>query len=200
MKSRRILYGIIGLIILLIVVMYIREIKSPEEEIMEACLYNLCNITDPDEVDVINEKLKELISNINSEATGVVSLDSPELIEFISFGYDTMCTEHGLNTIVTNNLHFFHREGAKLGQFTVEVKDIDFTKKFSIEKNGTVLQKDSKVGYEYIVELQIDYVNSDKQETIFEEGHMNLMEVNGEWKVDLLEYKTLNEIFRNYDM
>lgn len=131
--------------------------KTPQKLIIEQCLNLLYSVPKPDERKVL------------------------------TYDFQEICTEQGLNHIIGNSLDQMFKETAYNGQFTIDIKDI--------ELNKIIELKDMKIVYDYKVKLLVDYNNSNIEKVVFEEGSINLQKVNGEWKVDFIRYKALNNLF-----
>jgi len=151
--------------------------KKSEVLIIEECLSMLYNVPNANELDKFSE--------------------SDELT-LIHNKYQKFFSENGFDKIIRDRLHLLYRELAKKGQFTIELKNIEIEKVWVNEKDDSTLNKYKKIGYEYEVELFIEYVESGKTEIIYEDGYINLAEIDGEWKVDLVIYKVLNEVLKAY--
>lgn len=166
------------LIIIIICIFYFSNFlneKKSEALIIDECLSLLYNIPSANELDEYSE---------NDELTRIDNK------------YQEFLSENGFNKIRSDRLHLLYREVAKKEQLTIELKNIETKKVWVKEKDASVLNKYKKIGYEYKVELFIEYVESGKTETIYEEDYINLAEIDGEWKVDLVMYKVLNEVFK----
>lgn len=170
---------LIGIIIIIIIYMFYFSTVPNEEKsevlIIEECLSILYNIPNANELDEYSKS---------------------NYLELTMNKYQKLFSENGFNKIMGDRLHLLYREVAKKEQLTVKLKNIETEKVWVKEKDGSVLNKYKKIGYEYKVELFIEYVESGKTETVYEEGYINLAEIDGERKVDLLIYKVLNEVFK----
>jgi len=169
---------IIGIIVItLIFILYFSNIpneKKSEVLIIEESLNILYNVPNANEFDEYINSIK--LTQIHNK-------------------YRELFSEKGFKKIKGDRLHTLYRRVAKNSQLTIELKNIEIEKMWVNEKDGSILNKHKKIGYEYKVELFIKYVESDKTETLYEEGYINLVEIDGEWKVDLMTYKVLNELF-----
>lgn len=134
----------------------------------------------------------EYYMDVNSEYN-----DNGEINKEISKGFSEICTENGLAQIVSNRLFLSYMEAAYFDQFTITIKQIDYEIYFEKEGNGSILNPYDTVGYEYEVELLLEYVDGET-ETIFEDGHIHLGMIDGEWKVDQLNSRLLNDIFMSH--
>lgn len=146
--------------------------KTPQEKVVVECLSLLYTVPEQKALD---------------------AKERTEAIEVLTDGFQGICTEQALNRFVGNGLHKMFREAAYEGRYTIELKDIELNKRFDFKTN----QLNGKVLYAYKVELLITYTQSDVKETIFEEGSINLRQVDREWKVDFIRYKALNKLFKS---
>lgn len=165
------------IIITIIFILYLSNIPSEKKSevlIIEESLNILYNVPNANEFDDYNNLTK--LTQIQNK-------------------YRELFSEKGFKKIKGDRLHSLYRRVAINSQLTIELKNINIEKMWVNEKDDSILNKYRKFGYEYEVELFIKYVGSGETETLYEEGYINLVEIDGEWKVDLMTYKVLNEIF-----
>ena len=183
---RRKLCGyIVVLFILIILILTITFFVKPasQEKVIKECLGNLYNISEYTKFNEIIEDRNKVLENSSNFKT------SEESNKFLLFDYDKYCTERGINKILSLGLHTFYREVAYNKQFTVELKDITL-ERFPEHK------EQQRIGYNYTATLKIDYVNTDKEETVYENGYIYVVKVDKEWKVDSLGIKVFTEVFK----
>ncbi|MCD4711884.1 MAG: hypothetical protein K8R73_01245 [Clostridiales bacterium] len=157
----------------------------PREEVLLKFFSKMYNITDNSEYEIYIENFQKYLMEEN--------------ITELNFGYDEMCTEDGLNSVVSNRWHSFYREAALAGEFTMSMNNVDYSQTFDEKADATILKKYRTVGYEFAVELQIEYSDGEI-ENIVEEGFVNLKNIDGEWKIDLFQLKDLKEFWLNFTM
>ncbi|MDW7662749.1 MAG: hypothetical protein SCL54_15175 [Bacillota bacterium] len=157
----------------------------PREEVLLKFLSKMYSISDNSEYKIYLDKFEEYLLEEN--------------ISKLSFGYDEICTDDGLGNVLGNRLHIFYREAALAGDFIMSMINTDYTQTFDEKADGTILKKYRTVGYEFVVELQIEYSDG-KIEYIVEEGFVNLKNIDGEWKVDLFRLKEFKEFWLNFTM
>jgi len=165
--------------------------RTPQEKVIRECLGHLYNISDYTIINQINKGLYEIIEaadKLNPPQKGVGLKQYPEANEYLSFGYDKYCTERVVNQMSANGWHMFYRKIAYNKEFTVELKDISLEKYFEFKD-------EKKIAYNFKVTLIIDYVNTDKVETVYEKGYVNVVKVNNEWRIDGLGVKELGDVF-----
>lgn len=183
---RRKLFGyIVALFLLIILILTITSFvkPTPQEKVIRECLGNLYNISDYINYNKILEGRNKILENSSN-------LETPEEAnKFLLFDYDKYCTERGINKILSIGLHTFYREVAYNKQFTVELKDITL-ERFAEHK------EQQRIGYNYTVTLKIDYVDTDKVETVYEKGYIYVVKVDKDWKVDSLGIKIFTEVFK----
>lgn len=157
----------------------------PREEVLLKFLTKMYNINDISEYEMFLDNFEEYIQEEN--------------ISKLSFGYDEICTDDGLRNVIANRLHVLYREAALAGDFTMSMTNTDYTEIFDEKSDATILKKYRTVGYEFEVELQIEYSDGDI-EYIVEEGFVNLKNIDGEWKIDLFQLKEFKEFWLNFTM
>ncbi len=157
----------------------------PREEVLLKFLAKMYSISDSNEYEIYIENFEEYLLEENFSK--------------LYFGYDEMCTEDGLNSVISNRLHSYYREAALAGDFTMLLNKTDYTQAFDEKADGTILREYRTVGYEFSVELKIEYSDGEI-EYIVEEGFVNLKNMDGEWKVDLFQLKEFKEFWINFTM
>lgn len=157
----------------------------PREEILLKFLTKLYSISDSSEYEIYIENWEKYLLEENFSE--------------LYFGYDEMCTEDGLNSVIGNRWHSNYREAALAGDFTMLMNNADYTQTFDEKADGTIIREYRTVGYEFAVELKIEYSDGEI-EYIVEEGFVNLKNIDGEWKVDLFRLKEFKEFWINFIM
>jgi hypothetical protein len=188
-KSRVIIIIPVIVIIMIGLIVLIKNRNTSHDILIEECLVKLYTITDSNELDKYYEVFYKVVASNN-----------PEDKEKLLFGYQEICSDNGIDSIMSNRLHTLYRDAARIAQFTMKVNDIEYRKVLVVEGDGSILKPNNKLCYEYTVELILEYVDSGEEITIFEEGYINLIEIKNEWKVDLLTFKLLNEVFKELVM
>ena len=120
--------------------------------------------------------------------------ETGEITAGLTKGFNEICTEDGLEQIMSERMFLPYMEAAYFGQFTITVAQLSYETYFNSEGDGSILNPYDKIGYEYEVELLLEYTNGDSQ-TIEEEGYIHLGMIDNQWKVDQLSYKILNDVF-----
>ncbi len=157
----------------------------PREELLLKFLTKMYNIRDNSEYEIYIENFEKYLLEEN--------------ISELSFGYDEICTEDGFDSVVSNRWHSNYREAALAGDFTMLMNNTDYTQTFDEKADGTIIRENRTVGYEFAVELKIEYSDGEI-EYIVEEGFVNLKNIDGEWKVDLFRLKEFKEFWINFTM
>ncbi len=171
---KKLLLGILVITLFSIFYFTFTSSEKSEEELIEESLSLLYRVEDANEID---------------------NLMNPTELSKVQNKYQEIFSEKGLKKLKSDRPHSLYREAAKNGQFTIKIQNIETERLWINEKDDSILNKYERYGYEYKVELYIEYIKSGESETIYEEGYINLVEIDGKWKVDLLIYKNLNEVF-----
>lgn len=157
-------------------------------------VYLVTRQADSADVTLLKDTLTSLytINNQNEYDEYIEQLSDPTIkdqVPLVYTEYEEFCTEKGLGSIFGNRLYTDYRKAAKNDQFTMQVKEIEIEKTFEIKADGSVLNEYTTVGYTYNIQLEINYETEQNKQIMNEEGSINLKEIKGEWKIDLLSPK-----------
>lgn len=195
-KVKNLFRNIIGTFILIIMVLtiFIFVKPKPQEKVIKECFWGLYNIPDYKIYNQIMENIYKLSEDAHDKIKDEITEKiysygtREEMIKCLLFEYDKYCTKRGEDQIVCNGWHTLYRKAAYNKQFNMELKDIDLKKSFEFKD-------EKKIGYTFKATLLIDYVNSDKQETVYEEGYVNVVKVDNDWKIDSFRVREISDIF-----
>ena len=95
--------------------------------------------------------------------------------------------------------YYRYRAIAVNKQFEMEVKNIELLEDFYSEADGSILHEFTRVGYNFIVTYEIDFIGDGENLTIIEKGKIVFQLKDNDWNLDYLRTERTNEIFHSFD-
>ena len=187
--KKRLLLGSLSILLCLMIYYFVKPVST--ERMAKEVLKELYSIHDLEAEEQRFEEEKEYADSLwsNTDET-VISFESKIIPDFFDYS-----NERAINMINANNTYRWYRDVAVYKQFEMRVKSIELTDDFYSEADGTILHEFTRVGYNFKVSVEINYLNDEESQTVVEEGKIVFMLEDKSWKLDYLRPIKFNYIF-----